>query len=87
LRRHGYGVAERLLSTREVGNDRSGRVLATCFVGGENLNERIVREGWALDFRRYTSAYLDAEEEAKRRRVGLWQRDFEAPWQWRQGQH
>jgi endonuclease YncB( thermonuclease family) len=44
---------------------------------GENLNDRIVREGWALDFRRYTSAYLEAEEEAKRRRVGLWRGDFE----------
>ena len=39
-------------------NDRYGRVLATCFVGGEHLNDRIVCEGWALDFRRYTSAYL-----------------------------
>lgn len=42
-----------LLAGREVacvpkGNDRYGRVLATCFLGGENLNDRIVREGWAL---------------------------------------
>lgn len=74
-----------LLAGREVacvpkGNDRYGRVLAMCFLGGENLNDRIVREGWALDFRRYTSAYLDAEEEAKRRKVGLWE-DFEPPWE------
>lgn len=32
---------------------RYGRVLATCFVGDENLSDRIVREGWALDFRRH----------------------------------
>ncbi len=63
------------------GNDRCGRALAT---GGENLNDRIVRKGWALDFRRYTSAYLEAEEEAKRRKVGLWRGDFEPPWEWRQ---
>ncbi len=67
------------------GSDRYGRVLATCFVAGENLNDRIVREGWAIAFRRYTSAYLEAEEEAKRRHVGLWRGDFEPPWEWRQG--
>jgi endonuclease YncB( thermonuclease family) len=41
---------------------------------GDNLNERI-------DFRRYTSAYLEAEEDAKRRKVGL---RLEPPWEWRQ---
>ena len=29
--------------------DRYGRLLAVCYVGGESINERIVREGWALD--------------------------------------
>jgi hypothetical protein len=28
-------------------------LLAVCYLGGEDLNERIVREGWALDFRKY----------------------------------
>ena len=28
--------------------DRYGRLLAVCYVGGESINERIVREGWAL---------------------------------------
>ena len=27
------------------------RLLAVCYVGGESINERIVREGWALDYR------------------------------------
>jgi endonuclease YncB( thermonuclease family) len=34
--------------------DRYGRLLAVCYVGGEDLNERIVREGWALDYRKYS---------------------------------
>jgi endonuclease YncB( thermonuclease family) len=34
-------------------------LLAVCYVAGD-LNERIVREGWALDFRRYSSDYLRA---------------------------
>lgn len=81
--RHGSGSSS--LAERWPACPRATTAMAGCFVGGENLNERIVREGWALDFRRYTSAYLDAEEEAKRRRVGLWRGDFEPPWEWRQG--
>jgi endonuclease YncB( thermonuclease family) len=75
-------LAEREVACVSKGHDRYGRLLATCFVGGENLNDRIVREGWALDFRRYTSAYLEAEDDAKRTRAGLWR--FEPPWEWRQ---
>lgn len=85
------GWLKDLLAAREVacvpkGNDRYGRVLATCYLGGENLNERIVREGWALDFRRYTSVYLPAEDQAKRRGAGLWRGDFTPPWEWRRQQ-
>jgi endonuclease YncB( thermonuclease family) len=35
--------------------DRYGRLLAVCYVGGEDLNERIVRESWALDYLDYQS--------------------------------
>jgi endonuclease YncB( thermonuclease family) len=45
--------------------------LAVCYVGGEDLNERIVREGWALDCRKYSTAYLQAESAAKRAGAGI----------------
>jgi Staphylococcal nuclease homologue len=46
--------------------DRYRRLLAVCYVGGEDLSERLVREGWALDFRRYSTDYLQAEAEGRR---------------------
>jgi endonuclease YncB( thermonuclease family) len=63
--------------------DRYGRLLAVCYVGGENLNERIVREGWALDFRKYSTDYLRAEAKAKRAGAGVWRGEFTPPWEWR----
>jgi endonuclease YncB( thermonuclease family) len=63
--------------------DRYERLLAVCYFGGEDLNERIVREGWALDFRRYSADYLRAEAEAKRAGAGIWCGDFTPPWEWR----
>src|SRR5512132_4350953 len=59
-------LAGRSVECRGHARDRYGRLVAVCYVGGENLNERIVREGWALDFRRYSTDYLQAESEAKR---------------------
>ena len=63
--------------------DRYQRLLAVCYVGGEDLNERIVREGWALDFRRYSTDYVQAESAAKRAGAGIWRGEFTPPWEWR----
>ena len=63
--------------------DRYGRLLAVCYVGGESINERTVREGWALDYRKYSTDYLQAESAAKRVGAGLWRGEFTPPWEWR----
>jgi hypothetical protein len=42
-------------------------------------NEWIVREGWALDFRKYSTDYLQAEAEAKRAGAGIWRGEFTPP--------
>lgn len=63
--------------------DRYQRLLAVCYVGGESINERMVREGWALDYRKYSTAYLPAEAEAKRVGAGIWRGEFTPPWEWR----
>ena len=66
------------------GHDRYRRTLAVCSAGGTaDLGETLVREGHAVDYRRYTSDYLAAEREARAARRGLWQGDFESPEDWR----
>jgi endonuclease YncB( thermonuclease family) len=63
--------------------DRYQRLLAVCYVGGEDQNERIVREGWALAYRRYSADYVQPEAEAKRAGAGIWRGEFTPPWEWR----
>ena len=44
----------------------------------------MVREGWALNYERYSKgAYIADQQEARSRRAGLWQGQFIPPWQWR----
>ncbi len=54
-----------------------------CTVGGKNLNEAMVRSGWALARRTETEDYVAAEEAARTEKVGLWQSQFAVPWIWR----
>ena len=65
------------------GKDRYKRLIATCFVKNININEWLVKEGWALAYRRYSKDYVDEELFAKNNKLGLWKGDFLEPWKWR----
>ncbi len=43
--------------------DKYNRVLAVCYAGNINLNAEIVRQGWALAYRRYSKDYVSVEME------------------------
>ena len=65
--------------------DRYGRLVAACFINGEDINERLVFEGWALAYRHYSRDYVRSETQAKRNSAGMWQGRFVEPWKWRKG--
>ena len=78
------GKIDRCPVTCEVsGRDRYGRLVATCYVGREDLNAWMVRNGWAVAYRRYGRQYIDEEDAARRERRGIWASNFEMPWDWR----
>jgi endonuclease YncB( thermonuclease family) len=64
--------------------DRYGRIIADCAIGNLNLNEAMVRAGWALAYRKYSGKYISSEVSAINARAGAWQGQFVAPWDYRQ---
>ena len=75
-----------LLKGREIevhvhGVDRYGRLLATCYAGGRNVNETLVREGLAVTY--YSDCYAEAQREARKARRGIWRGQFQHPAVWR----
>jgi len=68
-----------------VTNDKDvfGRWLATCSTNGGDLSAWLVREGLALAFVRYSSAYAPEEVTARSAQKGMWAGAFIAPWDWR----
>jgi endonuclease YncB( thermonuclease family) len=66
-----------------TGVDRYGRLLGTCLIDGEDVGRWLIRNGWALAFRRYSILYVPDEDYAREHQLGLWSGAFIAPWDWR----
>ena len=76
----------RELTCVEPDIDGYGRIVATCAVAGRDIGSAMVRQGWALDYERYSGGAYAAEQfEAEQAQRGLWSGSFVAPWGWRAG--
>lgn len=76
-------IGRSLVSCEQKAIDRYGRIVAKCFVRNLDMNEYMVRSGWALAYRRYASDYIGAEQEAKNNHRGVWAGTLIPPWEWR----
>jgi endonuclease YncB( thermonuclease family) len=62
------------------GQDRYGRTLAICSAADvEDIAEVLVREGYAVDYRRYSLRYSAAALAARLAKRGIWNGTFEQP--------
>jgi len=64
--------------------DTYKRSLCTCYVDladgrGLNINEEMVKAGWAVSYRDEETEYQDAENYAKQNHLGVWQGKFMKP--------
>lgn len=77
-----FEMAEHWVTCTGDDRDTDGQLIAVCTLGPYDLNARIVRGGWALALRRQSMDYVDAENEAREARRGLWKGEFVPPWEW-----
>lgn len=67
-----------------LGADQYGRRIARCRnEAGQDIAAELVRQGWAIAFRRFSLDYVPQEDEARRARRGIWAGRFEEPDAWR----
>ena len=76
-------IAGRNIRCEYQERDRYRRILGTCYADGVNLSGWMVRQGWALAYRRYSKVYVREEEKARADGVGIWSGEFTEPWTWR----
>jgi len=76
-------VKNNIIKCKVEGIDRYKRILGTCYKNTININSRMVRNGYAVAYKKYSKKYVSAEREAKREELGLWKGKFDMPWDWR----
>ncbi len=76
-----------VVTVLEKGRDRYGRTLGDVILpNGDHLNRRLVEEGLAWHYKRYSrdAALAALEQRAQVRRIGLWGQSAPMPpWEWR----
>ena len=63
--------------------DRYKRIVAVCYHHNENLNRLMVRNGWAIAYKKYSKDYVADENYAKENKLGIWEGQFIEPYKWR----
>ncbi|MEM1973527.1 MAG: thermonuclease family protein [Thermoplasmata archaeon] len=69
--------------------DRYGRVVAYVWLSGFNVNLEQIKRGYAWAYteyldRPYASEFYEAERQARKQKLGLWQQSNPTPpWEWR----
>lgn len=76
-------VAGREVQCASRGADKYGRTLGICWADGIELNERMVREGHAWAFVKYSASYVEAEKDARASARGIFATDNEPAWVYR----
>jgi len=68
------------------GQDKYGRTLGEVFDGAESINRRLVRDGMAWHYVKYSTSkeLADAEKSARQSKAGLWADPAAVPpWEYR----
>jgi endonuclease YncB( thermonuclease family) len=75
-------IGGRDVACTAIETDQYGRLLAHCSAGTTNLNDEMVRSGFAVSYDGI--AYVRSEAEARTAKRGLWRGTFERPKTWRE---
>ena len=63
--------------------DHYNRYLSICYLRNRDINSWLVKNGYAIAYKRYSKKYILEEQYAKKNKLGIWQGTFQKPEEWR----
>jgi endonuclease YncB( thermonuclease family) len=72
-------IGKAAITCTTLDRDRYGRQVSVCKDGTRDINREMVRQGWAIAYRKHALDYVSAEREAKTAKRGIWAWSFEKP--------
>ncbi|WP_236869766.1 thermonuclease family protein [Candidatus Bandiella numerosa] len=79
-------IGKNSIECTNEGKDKYKRQLSYCYVNGENINRKMVREGYAVAYSDYDLTFVLDELVARIKKEGLWNSEFKNPSDWRKKQ-
>ena len=76
-------IGENKVECIREGIDQYQRTLAECFVNDESLSSYLVKSGYAFAYRKYSKKFINGENYARGKKIGMWSMEFEYPWDYR----
>ena len=82
---------KKIVKVKSYETDRYGRTVGVVFVDGFNVNQNLIENGLAWQYRKYCKEsfcddWIKLEKQSKHSGLGLWaDSDPIAPWRWRKG--
>ena len=79
---------KKLINNKEIkciseNKDQYNRYLSTCYLKKIDINSWLVKNGYAVAYKKYSKKYILEEEHAKKNKLGIWQGIFQYPEEWR----
>ncbi len=83
-----YKRTKKLINNQEVecltnDIDIYNRYVAICIVNEININQWMVKSGWAIAYRYYSTDYIVEEKYASDNKLGIWKSEFMKPYMYR----
>ena len=67
----------------EKNKDRYKRSIGVCYLKNEDINKWLVKNGYAIAYKKYSKKYVLDEQYAKENELGIWKGTFTEPEKWR----
>ncbi len=67
----------------EKDKDIYKRLIGTCYAKSQDINRWLVKNGYAVAYKKYSKKYMSDERYAKQNKLGLWTGTFMKPEKWR----
>ena len=67
----------------EKNKDIYKRSIGICYIKNKDINKWLVKNGYALAYKRYSKKYVLDEQYAKENKLGIWRGSFIEPEKWR----
>ena len=76
-------IGENKVECIREGIDQYQRTLAECFVNDESLSSYLVKSGYSFAYRKKKKKFINDENYARGKKIGMWSMEFEYPWDYR----